>query len=73
MKTKKEGLSEREIEILELIAAGLNSPEIADKLFLSVHTVRTHRKNIIKKLGLQGGYELLLYAVKHYSNKNTKK
>lgn len=69
MKTKKEGLSEREIEILELLAEGLSSPQIADRLFLSVHTVRTHRKNIIKKLGLAGGYELLLYAVKHYSDK----
>lgn len=73
MKIKKEGLSEREIEILECIALGLNSPEIAEKLFISVHTVRTHRKNIIKKLQLESGYELLLYAVKHHSQKNTKK
>jgi DNA-binding NarL/FixJ family response regulator len=72
MKTKKEGLSQREIEILELIAQGMNSPEIAEKLFLSVHTIRTHRKNIIKKLQLEGGHELLMYALKHYSSKNTK-
>lgn len=70
MKTKKEGLSDREIEVLELIAQGLKSPEIADKLFISVHTVRTHRKNIIRKLQLEGGHELLLYAVKHHSGKN---
>jgi DNA-binding CsgD family transcriptional regulator len=47
----KEGyhFSGREIEILKLIAAGLGSEQIADKLFLSVNTVDTHRRNILKK------------------------
>lgn len=72
MKTKKQGLSQREVEVLQAIAQGLNSPQIAEKLFISVHTVRTHRKNIIKKLKLEGGYDLRLYAAKHYSDKNSK-
>jgi DNA-binding NarL/FixJ family response regulator len=44
-------LSSRETEIIHLIAEGLTNKEIADKLFLSFHTIKSHRKNIIKKLG----------------------
>jgi hypothetical protein len=44
-------LSYREFEILRLIEAGLSSKEIADKLFLSIHTVNTHRSNILEKSG----------------------
>ncbi|WPU95315.1 response regulator transcription factor [Mucilaginibacter sabulilitoris] len=44
-------LSSRETEIVHLIAKGLTNKEIAEKLYLSVHTIKTHRKNIIKKLG----------------------
>ena len=42
-------LSYREFNILRLIEAGLSSKEIADKLFLSIHTVNTHRSNILEK------------------------
>ena len=42
-------LSYREFEIIRLIEAGLSSKEIADKLFLSIHTVNTHRSNILEK------------------------
>lgn len=44
-------LSSRETEIVHLIAKGLTNKEIAERLYLSVHTIKTHRKNIIKKLG----------------------
>jgi DNA-binding NarL/FixJ family response regulator len=44
-------LSSRELEIIHLIAEGMTNPEIAEKLFLSIHTIKTHRKNMIKKLG----------------------
>jgi DNA-binding NarL/FixJ family response regulator len=44
-------LSSRETEIIRLIASGMTNKEIAEKLFLSIHTVKTHRKNIIKKIG----------------------
>ena len=44
-------LSNREIEIIKLIESGLSSKEIADKLFLSKHTVDTHRSNILEKSG----------------------
>jgi hypothetical protein len=44
-------LTYRELEIIRLIESGLSSKEIADKLFLSVHTVNTHRSNILEKSG----------------------
>ena len=44
-------LSDREFEIVKLIESGLGSEEIAEKLFLSVHTVNTHRSNILEKSG----------------------
>jgi DNA-binding CsgD family transcriptional regulator len=43
--------SSRELEILKLIESGMSSKEIADKLFLSVHTVNTHRRNILDQCG----------------------
>ncbi len=56
-------LSEREIEITTLIAQGMTNKEIASTLHLSVHTVNTHRKNIMKKLGVNSTSGLVLYAV----------
>ena len=57
-------ISEREIEIIRYIAEGYSNQEIADKLFLSVHTVTTHRKNIMGKLGVSNTAGLVLYAVR---------
>jgi DNA-binding NarL/FixJ family response regulator len=57
-------LSGREIEIVQLIAKGLIAKEIAAQLNLSTHTVYTHRKNIMKKLGIGSTSELVLFAVK---------
>lgn len=57
-------ISEREIEIIILIAEGNSNKEIADKLFLSPHTVNTHRKNIMSKLGVSNATGIVLFAVK---------
>jgi len=54
------GLSTREIQILKLIAHGFSSYQIADQIFLSVHTVNTHRRNILKKTGSAGTHELII-------------
>jgi len=51
--------SEREFEIIRLIESGLDSDQIAEKLFLSVHTVNTHRRNIIEKSGKSTMAELI--------------
>ncbi len=59
----KSVLSKREKEILGLIARGKTSHEIADELFIGKSTVDTHRKNMIRKLGLSGAGELLRYAL----------
>ena len=63
-KNKTKGvLTKRQIEILELIAQGKTSREIADLLFIGIHTVDTHRKNMVRILGLQGKGELMRYAL----------
>jgi len=55
--------SDREFEIIRLIHSGLSSEEIAEKLFLSVNTVNTHRRNILVKSGKESISELI-YALK---------
>jgi DNA-binding NarL/FixJ family response regulator len=57
-------LSSREQEIITLIAEGKTNKETADLLHLSVHTVHTHRRNIMKKLRVNSTSGLVLYAVK---------
>ena len=57
-------LTEREREVLQLIAEGRTTREIADKLYISVKTVETHRKNIMDKLELRTVAELTKYAVR---------
>ncbi len=56
-------LTEREIEIIKLIAEKYSNTKIAEKLFISIHTVYTHRRNIMKKLELKSPVELILYAI----------
>lgn len=57
-------LSERELEILELIAQGLTNKEIADKKFISSHTVATHRKNLMKKFKAKNNVDLVISAIR---------
>ena len=57
-------LSKREKEVLYLIAEGNTNAEIADILFLSSHTVTTHRKNTMIKLGVNNTAGIVMYAVK---------
>lgn len=56
-------LSEREKHILKMVAFGNTNQEIADKLFLSIHTITTHRKNITRKLGIKTVSGLTVYAL----------
>jgi len=57
-------LTEREREVLQMIAEGNSNKDVAARLFLSVLTVETHRKRILEKLGLHGTAEVMLYAVR---------
>ena len=57
-------LSARELEVITLIAEGHTNVQIADKLFLSSHTITTHRKNIMQKLGVNNTAAIVMYAVK---------
>lgn len=56
-------LTERELEIIKLIAKELSTNQIADKLFISPATVETHRHNILKKLGVKNSIGIVMYAV----------
>lgn len=58
-------LSQREVEILKLIAAGHTNPEIAAQLFLSVRTIEAHRSHIHQKLSLDTRAELVRFALAH--------
>jgi len=58
-------VSEREIEIIRHIALGLSNKQIADKLCLSLHTVNTHRKNILQKLKVNNTAGVVMFAVKN--------
>lgn len=58
-------LTKRETAVLVLVAKGLMNKEIADKLNVSVHTVITHRKNIMHKTGIKSVAGLTIYAMLH--------
>ncbi len=59
-----DGLTEREKEILTLIAQGTSNQQIAEKLYISIKTVQTHRAHILEKLGLHDRTELVRYAIR---------
>jgi DNA-binding NarL/FixJ family response regulator len=60
-----EEISEREKDVLKLVAVGMTNKEIAEKLYISSHTVITHRKNITSKLGIKTIAGLTVYAIIH--------
>jgi len=57
-------ISERELQIIQFIAEGYTNSQIAAIIYLSNHTVNTHRKNIMKKLGVNNTAGIVMYAVK---------
>jgi DNA-binding NarL/FixJ family response regulator len=59
---KEAGLSTQEIKILQLVKDGLLSKEISEQLFISVHTVNTHRQRILEKLNVDNSMEAVKYA-----------
>jgi two-component system response regulator NreC len=63
--SRTDSLTNREREILQLIAEGYKNKEIAEHLFISVKTIEKHRANLTRKLDLHGGPALTKYAVEH--------
>ena len=59
------GLTQRERQILQLLARGLTLNEVADKLMISNKTVSTHKTRLMKKAGINNNAELIRYAMKH--------
>jgi DNA-binding CsgD family transcriptional regulator len=57
------GLTDREIGVLKLVAHGMSNKDIGEKLFISIHTVISHRKNITEKLGIKSISGLTVYAI----------
>ena len=64
-RTRSEGipLTAREVEVLQLIAKEFSNPEIAEKLYISIRTVDTHRRNLLEKLGVKNTAGLVKYAI----------
>ena len=60
-----DGLSEREVDVLRIIALGHTNAEIAEEVYLSIRTVETHRAHIQQKLRLGSRAELVRYALDH--------
>jgi DNA-binding NarL/FixJ family response regulator len=58
-------LTPREREVLQALAAGLNSKEIAERLYITVETERTHMVNILSKLGVHSRLQALVFALRH--------
>jgi len=65
-----ETLSDRELEVLEMLGAGLGSREIADKLNLSIKTIESHREHLKEKLGISSAPELVRYAFSWAQDRN---
>ena len=59
-------LTTRELDVLGLICEGMRAREIAEKLFISIHTVESHRRNIMLKLNINNASRLLKYAIDHH-------
>jgi NarL family two-component system response regulator LiaR len=60
-----EELTEREMEVLQLIAAGKSNQEVADELFIGIKTVKFHVTNVLAKLGVEDRTQAAIYAFKH--------
>jgi NarL family two-component system response regulator LiaR len=64
-KTEEAGLTERELEVVRLIAEGLNNRTIAQRLVVSEKTIKTHVGNILDKLNLEDRTQIAIYALRH--------
>jgi two-component system NarL family response regulator len=66
IRTQKTNLTDREIQVLGLIAQGMSSVRIAQKLEISFETVKVHRRNMLRKVDAQNTFELIRMAIKQH-------
>ena len=64
--TYPDGLTPREVEVLRLLAGGLTNPQIAERLVVSLPTVKTHVASIFNKLGVNSRSAATRYAIEHH-------
>ena len=58
-------LTERELQVMYYVAEGLNNYEVAERMYLSVHTIKAHLESIYLKLGVHNKIQALVYAIKN--------
>lgn len=58
-------LTERELEVLKLLSQGLEKSEIAERLFVSVHTVKAHTESIYRKFSVNNKVQAIIFAIKN--------
>lgn len=61
--TKESVLSPKELEVLQFLAKGMNSKDIAEAMFITVNTVKSHRSHIMRKLGAANAADMVMKAV----------
>jgi DNA-binding NarL/FixJ family response regulator len=64
-RTNIEKLTPREMDVLQALAEGLSNKEIAEKLYMSLDTERTHMMNVLNKLGVHSRLQALLFAARY--------
>jgi DNA-binding NarL/FixJ family response regulator len=63
---KENSLSKRELEVLKLVAAGMSNQAVADKLFISIRTVESHKNHIMQRLEIKSSVDLIKFAIKNH-------
>ncbi len=58
-------LTERELQVMYYVAEGLNNYEVAERMYLSVHTIKAHLESIYSKLSVHNKIQALVYAIKN--------
>jgi two-component system response regulator NreC len=64
-KEREKSLSTREMEVLKLFAQSFTNKEIADRLFISVRTVESHKNNIMRKINLKTSVDMVKFAIRN--------
>jgi two-component system NarL family response regulator len=64
-RNENKNLTERELQVMYYVAEGLNNYEVAERMYLSVHTIKAHLESIYSKLSVHNKIQALVYAIKN--------